>query len=121
MKIECKYKSLISRKRLLEPEDIGKIDTIQFKYENMTFTLECNWFDSDYNTTASWLQLLTPGHEAYFGDCYGSHVDNGKVVICHQLNGQVEFKVDGARGGILSVCIPFEKVKNAIETVAAAF
>lgn len=110
-----------TKKTAYEPEEIGQIDTIHFTYENMTFTLECSWTESPYNTAASLSQLLTPGHKACFGDCYGSHVDNGKVVIYHQSDGQVEFKVDGARGGIITFTIPFEKVKNAIEKVIAAF
>lgn len=70
-------------------------------------------------TSEDWTKLIDGDHKIAFGDCYGSHVDNGVVSI--QTEGDlVTFYVDGARGGTLmmsknkdaTMCGDFQVIHN---------
>ena len=59
-----------------------------------------------------WVRLVEEdGFCLEFGDSYGSHVDNGIVSIEHK-NSRLEFCVDGAKGGEISVKLPVSICKS---------
>ena len=63
-------------------------------------------------TCSDWVRLVEEEDFCLeFGDEYGSHVDNGIVSIKHK-NSKLEFLVDGAKGGELSVKLPISVCKS---------
>jgi hypothetical protein len=54
-----------------------------------------------------------------FGDEYGSHVDNGTVSII-RVEDAVLFEVDGARGGVMHMRLPFAACLGAFNDVITA-
>jgi len=57
---------------------------------------------------ADWRRLIDGDHKIYFGDCYGSHVDNDNIIISTEGD-NATFEIYSARGETFS----FLKRKSA--------
>ena len=86
---------------------------LNFKYKGELEFDMCISGDSIVHTEyIDWIKLIdVESFSLEFGDSYGSHVDNGLVSITHK-NSQLEFCVDGARGGDMAILIPVSVCKE---------
>ncbi len=94
---------------------------LSFKYKGDLELCMCITGDSLFcNETlpSSWIKLIEEDFFCMsFGDSYGSHVDNGIISIRHN-NLDLEFFVDGARGGTIFVKIPIYLCKSEFYKLA---
>lgn len=98
---------------------------IRFEYSPdgiKQFSME---MDSDsvfrYIGEKDWMSLVDENKNTvlYFGDSYGSHVDNGTIIIAG-IDDIVKFSVDGARGGKIEFCLPKKACRNAFVKLSNA-
>lgn len=97
----------------------GDVASIRFTYGNARWTIHSNTAVKYPRKTWLDMVLIEGLRSMDFGDCYGSHVDNGDVKITG-FKSTIAFSVNGARGGEISWSAPVEACRCAFEQVADA-
>lgn len=105
-----------------EDYPIGAFISVTFSYE--TDGIKCSMSIEDDHSlnklkSDDWLNMLKNNSFLDFGFVYGSHVDNGLVIINSSMQEQeITFKVDGARGGVTEFTVPISKCAWAFQKLA---
>lgn len=103
-----------------ENDDMYTDINITLKYEYVTFDYSSSVLESIKKE--DWTKLISQdGFELKLRDSYGSHCDNGCVTIKNLNNDFLLFCNDTATGGDISVEIPINKCRNAIEEIASKY
>lgn len=98
-------------------DDIYTFLNITLKYKYITFDYTSSELES--KKKSDWLNLISQnGFNMHLNDSYGSHCDNGQVSITNINNESLLFVNDTATGGDISVKIPINKCRSAIEEIA---
>ncbi len=93
---------------------------IKLSYENAKFVYDSSKLED--MKKKDWLDLITKnGYEMNLQDSYGSHCDNGTVIIKNIDNKFLLFKNDTATGGMINLKIEIDRCKKCIEELANKF
>ena len=103
-----------------ENDDVYTSINLKLKYEYVTFDYSSSELES--LKKEDWVKLISQdGFEFRLQDSMGSHCDNGHVTITNLNNEFLIFRNDTATGGDISVEIPIDKCRNAIEEIASKY